>query len=77
MAENIDFPEVLKKSFDSESESLKVSVITSLIPNVYDSIELSYTGDDLTEVVYKAGGSTIATLNLSYLGGKLVEVQRS
>ena len=77
MVDNIDFPEVLKKSFDSDANAIRTIVSSSLVPETYDSIELSYTGDDLTEVVYKQGGSTIATLNLTYSGGKLETVTRS
>ncbi len=72
-----DFAQVIKESFDSESGGLKVNVVSSLIPNIYDTIQLSYTGDDVTEVIYKQGGITVATLNLTYLSGKLVQVDRS
>jgi len=46
----------------------------------HDYIGLTYTGDDLTGVVYKtggAGGTTVASLTLAYSGGKLVSVTRS
>jgi hypothetical protein len=40
----------------------------------FDYISLSYTGDNLTGVVYKTGGSggtTVATLTLTYTGSVL------
>ena len=40
----------------------------------YDEIDLSYTGDNLTGVVYKQDGATVATLSLSYTGGNLTNV---
>lgn len=46
----------------------------------HDYIALTYTGDDLTGVVYKtggAGGTTVATLTLAYSGGKLASVTKS
>lgn len=43
----------------------------------YDYIDLTYTGDDLTGVVYKSGGTAVATLTLAYSGGKLVSVTKS
>jgi hypothetical protein len=46
----------------------------------HDYVGLTYTGDDLTSVVYKDGGSggtTVATLTLAYSGGKLQSVTRS
>jgi hypothetical protein len=46
----------------------------------YDYIALSYTGDNLTGVVYKTGGSggtTVATLVLAYSGSNLTSVTKS
>lgn len=46
----------------------------------HDYISLSYTGSDLTGVVYKkggSGGSTVATLTLAYSGGNLTEVTKT
>lgn len=57
-----------------------VSIINSLVPERYDYISLTYTGSDLTGVVYKFGGSggaTVATLTLAYSGGSLATVTRT
>jgi hypothetical protein len=47
----------------------------------HDHIGMTYTGSDLTEVVYKsggAGGTVVATLTLTYGGsGNLLTVTRS
>lgn len=46
----------------------------------YDRVECSYTGANLTGVVYKiggAGGSTVATLTLTYSGSDLTSVTLS
>lgn len=72
-----DFAQVLKECFDGITGSLRVTGINSLVPNIYDDIVLTYTGGNLTEVVYKAGGMVVATLDLTYSGGNLVEVKRS
>lgn len=40
----------------------------------YDEIELDYTEDNLTGVIYKKAGSTVGTLTLSYEAGKLIGV---
>jgi hypothetical protein len=66
----------------NSTNSLKVfdSVANSLVPAVYDWITLSWTGEDLTGVVFKNGGSSgsiISTLTLTYSGGKLVGVGKS
>ena len=48
--------------------------------DVYDYISLSYTGDNLTGVVFKTGGSsgtTVATLTLAYSGSNLTSVTKS
>lgn len=52
----------------------------TLVHEQYDYISLSYTGDNLTTVVYKtggSGGSTVATLTLAYTGAVLDTVTRS
>jgi hypothetical protein len=53
----------------------------NLVPEKYDYISLSYTGSNLTGVVYKSGGSggtTVATLTLGYDGSNnLTSVTRS
>lgn len=43
-------------------------MVNSLVPEEYDSITLSYTGTNLTGVVYKTGLTTVATLTLTYDG---------
>lgn len=43
----------------------------------YDSIELGYTDDNLTSVVYKKDSVTVATLTLSYTSGNLTGVTKS
>lgn len=46
----------------------------------HDYISMSYTGSDLTGVVYKTGGSsgtTVATLTLAYTDGNLTSVTKS
>ena len=64
----------------SSSNPLPVNVISGLIVEAYDYIELSYTGSNLTGVIYKTGGSggtTIATLTLAYSGSDLTSVTRT
>ncbi len=56
------------------------AIANSLVPDKYDYIELSYTGDNLTGVIYKLGGSggtTVSTLTLGYTGSNLVSVTKS
>lgn len=43
-------------------------IVSGLVPELYDAIDLSYTGSNLTGVVYKLSGTTVATLTLSYDG---------
>lgn len=43
----------------------------------YDEIVLSYTGDDLTGVVYKLGSVVQATLTLSYSLGNLTGIVKT
>jgi hypothetical protein len=58
-----------------------IPVVTGLEIPEHDHIALSHTGDNLTGVVYKTGGSggtTVATLTLAYDGSdKLTSVTRT
>jgi len=56
---------------------LFVNCLSPLAPSNYDTIDLSYTGSDLTGVVYKMGVTTISTLTLTYSSGKLTKVEKS
>jgi len=54
--------------------------IAGFTPTVYDYISLTYTGDNLTGVVFKtggSGGSTISTLTLAYTGAVLDSVTKT
>ncbi len=58
----------------------QLQTINSLTPAVYDYIALSYTGDNLTGVVFKvggAGGTTVSTLVLAYTGAVLDSVTKT
>lgn len=52
-------------------------IVQGLVNQPHDEVVLSYTGADLTGVVYRLGGVTVATLTLSYTGGNLTSVVRS
>jgi hypothetical protein len=65
---------------NSSKGNLHVMNFGTLVPEEYDYIALSYTGDNLTEVVYKVGGSTgttMATLTLAYTGSVLDTVTKT
>lgn len=58
----------------------KLGAVPGLDIPAHDHISLSYTGADLTGVVYKTGGSggtTVATLTLAYTSGNLTSVTKS
>jgi hypothetical protein len=57
-----------------------IPTLTGLEIPAHDYIDLSYTGANLTGVVYKDGGSggtTVATLILDYDGNNLISVTKS
>jgi len=75
-----------KVTIDSEVEVKNdsgnpVPVVTGLEIPAHDYIDMSYTGDNMTGVVYKTGGSggtTVATLTLTYDGNdNLTSVTKS
>ena len=53
-----------------------IPTVTGLQIPAHDKVELSYTGEDLTQVVYKLDNSVVSTLQLAYSSGKLVSVER-
>jgi hypothetical protein len=60
--------------------SLPVSLVDGFSLPAYDYISLGYTGDNLTSVVFKLGGSggtTVATLTLAYSGSNLSSVTKT
>lgn len=52
-------------------------IVSGIANQPHDEIALSYTGTNLTGVVYKLGGATVATLTLGYTGSQLTSVVRS
>jgi hypothetical protein len=52
-------------------------VVQGLVNQPHDEIVLSYTGTNLTGVVYKLATVTVATLTLGYTGDNLTSVVRS
>lgn len=62
------------------TEIANLQALNSLVPSVYDYISLSYTGTNLTTVVYMVGGSggtVVSTLTLAYTGSNLTSVTKS
>jgi hypothetical protein len=57
--------------------ALLTNINSVLTPANFDTIELGYTGSDLTTVVYKLATVTVATLTLTYSGGNLIKVERT
>ncbi len=58
----------------------ELKTMNSLVPDKYDFIDMSYTGSDLTGVVFKIGGSSgtvVSTLAISYSGGNIASVLKS
>lgn len=54
-----------------------IPTITGLSIPEHDNIQLTYTGDNLTGVAYRVGGTTVATLTLAYTGSRLDSVTKS
>jgi len=52
-------------------------IVSGIANQPHDQILLSYTGTNLTGVVYKLAGATVATLTLAYTGSQLTSVTRS
>jgi hypothetical protein len=87
---NITIGRVLDSSTDSvtavqgtpaaDVDSWPVRDLAKLVPFEFDYINLSYTGNNLTQVVYRSGGSSgtiVATLTMTYTGSRLDTVTRT
>jgi hypothetical protein len=62
---------IISKAILTKQASAKTELgkLNSLIPDEYDYIDLSYADGNLSEVIYKTGGSEgeiVSTLSLSY-----------
>ncbi len=71
---------VTAKQGDASSIPWPILNKSQLVPEEFDYFETTYTGSDLTGVVYKTGGSggtVVATLVLTYSGGRLQTVTRT
>lgn len=60
-----------------QSGAVYQETVSGIANQPHDEIQLTYTGSNLTGVVYKLGGVTVATLTLSYTGSQLDSVVRS
>ncbi len=64
-----------------DSIKTQLETLNSLVPSNYDYISLSYTGSNLTGVVFKTGGSggtVVSTLTLAYDGSdNLISVTKT
>jgi hypothetical protein len=67
-------------SADLAATKASAASIAGMAIPANDYISLSYTGANLTSVVYKSGGAsgtTVATLTLDYSGSDLISVTKS
>lgn len=55
----------------------ELQTLNSLVPSVYDTIQLSYTANNLTTVVFKLAAATVSTLTLAYTGARLDSVVKT
>lgn len=75
----IQVADVIDVTINPATEETLQQLVGIGIP-VYDYIDLTYTGSDLTGVIYKIGGSggtVVATLVLAYSSGVLVSVTKT
>lgn len=76
----VSLPTGASTSANQTTANTLLGGIAGFTPAVYDYISLTYTGDDLTGVVFKSGGSggtTVSTLTLAYAGGVLTSVTKT
>lgn len=62
-----------------QSMDAGIQTLNSLVPSVYDYIDLQYSGNNLTQARFKLGGpggTVVSTLLLVYSGANLTSVQK-
>jgi hypothetical protein len=60
-----------------QNSNVYQEIVSGIANQPHNEMVLSYTGTNLTGVVYKLAGSTVATLTLGYTGTQLTSVVRS
>jgi hypothetical protein len=68
---DVNLPTGASTSAKQDTTNAYLLALNSLVPSQYDYISLTYTGANVTTVVYKLGGSggtTVSTLTLTYNG---------
>ena len=68
------------KALSDNTPAVQTLISNQLIPEEFDSINLTYTGSNLTQVEYLTGGTggtAVATLALSYSGSTLTSVEKT
>lgn len=79
-ASSLPLPTGAATSDNQTTANTSLASIAGLTIPAHDYISLGYTGTNLTSVVYKTGGSggtTVATLTLTYSGSSLISVTKS
>ena len=77
---SLPLPSGAATSVNQTTANTLLGGIAGFTPSVFDYIALSYTGDNLTGVVFKtggAGGTTVSTLTLAYTGAVLDSVTKT
>jgi len=80
MANNVVIKDVNGKMVGVSGNRLKVDILGQLVPANYDYMSLGYTGFNMTSVVYKIGGSggtTVATITLTYSGSQILTITKT
>ena len=49
----------------------------SLVPEAYDEIDITNTGNNPTRMVYKSAGVAVATINITYNGNLITKIART
>lgn len=73
-------PVSLATAAKQDTTNAQLAALNSLVPTAFDYIGLGYTGEDLTTVLFKAGGASgtlVSTLTLAYSSGKLASVTKT
>jgi len=74
ISRNLSDRELDKFQEDVNGNTAVRTLLSGAIPSNWDNVTLSYTGDNVTLVVYSLDSTVIRTLTLGYVGDNLTSV---
>jgi len=63
--------------FITTDGSLNVNVAEDFDIPIYDTVDLTWSGTNVTTILFSKNAATVATLNLSYTGANVTKIEKT